>query len=298
MSGNGREGGTNPRRRPVTVIDSTLDPPDVPADDRGFLLGDGLFETVRLYRGRPFRLDAHLDRLIRGASQIGIELPPGYRRRVLDAVQAWHDRDAALRITLTRGRGSGLAPAHEVVGRIHIAVRSWKDDPELLASGLRARILGRIDERSLVATLKALGYLERIQALRLARREGADEALLRNVSNRVVEGSASNLFAFDRGRLVAPGAADGALPGITREVVLEVARELGIEVDERGIETVELARSSDVFLSSSVRGLVPVVQLEGAPVGSGRPGAVFDALRRGFDRVVQTEIDGVGRETG
>lgn len=298
MSGNGREGGTNPRRRPVTVIDSTLDPPDVPADDRGFLLGDGLFETVRLYRGRPFRLDAHLDRLIRGASQIGIELPPGYRRRVLDAVQAWNDRDAALRITLTRGRGSGLAPAHEVVGRIHIAVRSWKDDPELLASGLRARILGRIDERSLVATLKALGYLERIQALRLARREGADEALLRNVSNRVVEGSASNLFAFDRGRLVAPGAADGALPGITREVVLEVARELGIEVDERGIETVELARSSDVFLSSSVRGLVPVVQLEGAPVGSGRPGAVFDALRRGFDRVVQTEIDGVGRETG
>lgn len=266
-------------------------PPSIPTDDRGLLLGDGLFETVRLYRGRPFRLERHLSRLERGAAEVGILVPVELGTRVGEAIALCGEEDAALRITLTRGPGEGLAPPEAAQSRLVIGLRRLGERTPAPGHGLRALLRGRVEERSLVATLKAIGYLERIQALRLARRDGADEALLRNSRDRVVEGSASNLFAVAGSKLFAPGSAEGALPGITREALLENTSGIGLSVVESGPTEAELADASEVMLSSSVRGLVPVVEVEGRPVGEGEPGPVWRTLSDRLAATVARELE-------
>jgi branched-chain amino acid aminotransferase len=271
------------------VTEST--PQTIPADDRGLLLGDGLFETVRLYRGRPFRLERHLARLASGASTVGIPVPPELGARVAEAVASYAGEDAALRITLTRGPGDGLAPPPAARSRLIVGVRRLGGAREGPGRGFRALIRGRLEERSLVATLKATGYLERIQALRLAHGEGADEALITNSRGHVVEGSSSNLFALRDSTLFAPGPDEGALPGITREVVLEAARAMDLPVVERGLGPAELGEASEVMLSSTVRGIVPVVEIEGRRVGTGEPGPTWRALAEALSDTVTRELD-------
>ncbi|MSR22490.1 MAG: 2-keto-4-methylthiobutyrate aminotransferase [Gemmatimonadetes bacterium] len=263
----------------------------IPSDDRGMLLGDGLFETVRLYRGRAFRLDAHLDRLAHGAGVVGIPVPGELRSRVDEALVSWKGRDGALRITLTRGSGFGLAPPEKASGRLLIGIRpvEGRDEPASLV-GLRAVLRGRVDERALISGLKTIGYLERIQAVRLAHSAGAEEALLRNSADLVVEGSASNLIAVVGGLLVAPGLPQGALAGITRAVILDEATGMGVQVEERGLRVEELDGASELLLTSSVREIVPIIRLEGRAIGSGGPGPFFRALSDRFRERVEREL--------
>ena len=271
--------------------------------DRGFLLGDGLFETVRLYQGHPFRLREHLSRLETSARRIRLGTPQGLVARVEGALaEANFAGDGSLRITLTRGPGPGLLPpdppaeptlciqVRPLDGRVHAFSAGSGAGYEV---GIKARILGRVDETALTVGIKGIGSLERVTALLLAREAGAHEALLRNGVGRVVTGSASNLF-FLRGRtLGTPRLEDGILPGITRQVVLELAEELGLGVELRAPGEKELLRAEEVFLTSSIRELAPVVQVEGEAVGSGRPGPVFRALSAAFrDRVVR-ELESV-----
>lgn len=271
----------------------------VPSDDRGLLLGDGLFETIRLYGGRPFRLPRHLERLTTGAASVGIPVPHDLADRAAGALAAWGDRDGILRLTLTRGSGWGLAPPEPPRSRLLVAVRPLVRAPTgrprpAPGEALTARVLGRVDERSLVAGLKTIGYLERVQALRLARRSGADEALLRNSLDRIVEGSASNLVAAIGRTVVSPGPADGALAGITRAVVLEEASRLGWSVEERGLEAAELGALAELLLTSSVREVVPVVEIDGRPVGDGTPGPIGRELTERFQAVVRKETGAGG----
>jgi branched-chain amino acid aminotransferase len=278
-----------------------LDPPIIPSDDRGLLLGDGLFETVRLYRGRPFRLEAHLLRLEEGAGRVGIPVPDDLRARVSTALDGWGETDGALRITLTRGAGKGPAGATGLHGdgggtpTLVVQVREWRPDPRWYSEGLRARLAGRVTAGALTAGIKSLAYLERIQALRVAREQGADEALLRNGADGVVGGSASNILAVVGGTLLAPGVGEGALPGITREVVMGTLRERGFEVDETAIAPEDLAGASEILLTSSLRGVVPVVEVGGDRIGSGRPGRIFRTASLGLWDRVRAEV-GIGPE--
>ncbi len=285
------------------------------SQDRGFLLGDGLFETVRLYRGRPFRLADHLARLEKSAKRIRIPYPGGVVERVQRALaEANSAGEGSLRITLTRGPGPGLLPPDPPmeptlrveVRPIHAAPGTLPDgsgssgsggayESGFLESGLEARILGRVDETALTAGMKGIGYLERITALLLAREAGAQEALLRNGTGRVVSGSASNLFVVGEGGLQTPRVEDGVLPGITRQVVLELAGELGWGMELRAPEDAELLGADEIFLTSSLRELTPVVGVDGQTVGSGRPGPVFQALRSAFRGRVAREL-GFGEE--
>jgi branched-subunit amino acid aminotransferase/4-amino-4-deoxychorismate lyase len=265
-------------------------PSTVPSADRGFLLGDGLFETVRLWRGRPFRLDRHIARLERGAELVGIPIPGELRSKVAKEIAGARDMDAVLRITLTRGSGAGLAPPGRPRSRLVVAIRPLAPKPHQAQRGLRTVIRGRVDERSLVATLKTLGYLERIQALRLARGAGVDDALLRNSEGRVIEGSSSNLFALRGETLLAPGPGQGALPGITRSVILEVAERLGLQVEERAPRREDLVRAAEAMLSSTLRGIVPVVEVERRKIGGGVPGPLFRELAAGYEETVRREL--------
>jgi branched-chain amino acid aminotransferase len=274
--------------------------------DRGLLLGDGLFETVLLRNGRPFRLGRHLARLEEGASRVGIPVPDDLegridetlrraRRRVDTPASEDAPRWEALRITLTRGPGDGLIPPEDPAPGLYLRVRTIRRAPPAERPGISAVTAGRVDERALSNALKSTGYLERILAHREARRQGADEAILLNSRDRMVEGSASNLFRVREGVLYTPGCREGALPGVTRAVLLELAASMGIPLGEGpAAPTPEEAYTDcELFLSSSIRGPIALVRLDGTPIGpterEGRPGPVFSRLAEALERLIESE---------
>ncbi len=266
-----------------------LDPAMIGADDRGFLLGDALFETVRVEDGVAVRLEAHLARLEAGAGRLGIGPPAGLRGRVRAAVpEGW---SGALRITLSRGRGGMLDGEGAGSSTLALGLRPGLPDPTRPPL-LTAVLEGWLHEGALTAGLKTASYLERIAALRRARVRGADEALLRDSGGRIVEGAAANLFALtSEGVLVAPGAGAGVLPGITRAILLEVAGREGVRVEDRGLEAAELAGVRELWVSSTLRGPAPVVRLEGRAIGGGEAGPLFSRLRAGWRAVVRDEVE-------
>jgi branched-chain amino acid aminotransferase len=242
--------------------------------DRGLLLGDGLFETLRSYRGHVSRLEDHLARLARGAAELGIPLPldvPDIASAVHETLEAHHlDAASALRVTLTRGPGQrGLLPPEDPRPNLIISVSAYHsavpDDGFAVVSAKRARR----NEGSLTARLKSLGYLDNIVAQSEAAAEGADEALLLNNRNAVACGARSNLFAVIKDTLVTPPVEDGALPGITRAVVLHLAKELSVQATETRITLGDLAKAEEAFLTNSLLEIVPIRRVDGWQVPAG-----------------------------
>jgi len=246
--------------------------------DYGFLYGCGLFETVRAYRGRPFRLSAHLRRLRRSAEELGWSLAVEE-----ETVSRWVEEvltanrlttgDARVRLTVTPGAGPPLAdwscgegPPTWVV----MAAPLPADFDERLARGWRALIYPRArGQQAATAGVKSLSYLENVLARQWARSRGADEALFINSVGRLTEGTVSNLFVVRDGRVVTPPLSEGLLPGVTRAEVLEIAPREGVAIEERPLTPPDLQTCEEAFLTNAVVGLVPLVQVEGRtlPVG-------------------------------
>jgi branched-chain amino acid aminotransferase len=233
--------------------------------DRGLLLGDGLFETLRAYRGKPFRLADHLGRLERSAATIGIPLPvdaPELAQGVGDVLAAnkLQQADASLRITLTRGVGPrGLLPPENPQPTLMVTAAAYQKP---VAEAMSAVVVGvRRNEGSPLSQLKSLNYLDNILAAREAAALGADEAIMLNNRGQTVCGARANLFAVLDGVLVTPPLADGALGGITRHLVLEVARNLGIEVAERSLLPADLERADELLLTNSLLEIVSIGRL-------------------------------------
>lgn len=257
------------------------DAAQVSARDRGFTLADGLFETMRVVRGRVFQLQEHLSRLGDGLVCLRMPPVPGLRDWVSAAVRDAGLQDAALRVTITRGPGGvGLAPPARPAPTVVIAVTPLPDfGAELHVRGLSAHIAsGRRNDKGALAGVKTLAYTENVVALLEARERGADEALLLDTDGHLCEASASNLFLVVGGSLVTPPSTCGALPGITRATVLDLASRAGLPVEERVCVPDDLAAASEAFLTSSLRGLAPLVRVNGRPVGDGAPGPVMQQL--------------------
>ncbi len=243
--------------------------------DRGLLLGDGLFETLRVYGGQAFKLEDHLGRLARGAAELGIPLPldaPDIASAVQETLEAHHldAASAALRITLTRGPGQrGLLPPEDPSPNLIISVSPYhpavSGDGFTVVTSKRARR----NEGSLTARLKTLQYLDNIVAQAEAAAEGADEALLLNNRNAIACGARSNLFAVIKGTLLTPPIEEGALPGVTRAAVLHLARELSVATSEARVTLGDLAKAEEAFLTNSLLELVPIRRVDGWQVPSG-----------------------------
>lgn len=266
--------------------------------DRGFLLGDGLFETMRAYGGRVFRLEAHLARLERGAARIGLALPGDLDKAVLATVQANDLGEAAIRLTVSRGpSGPGLEPpgGSEVPPTVVVTVRPYRADSALYEHGVRAvTAAARLDERRLTAGLKHTGYLEAILAVRAARAAGADEAVFLDSEGHVAEASASNLFAVTGGQLWTPPLRCGILPGITRATVIDLASGLGLQVQEEPLPPPGLAAADEAFLTSSLREIVPLVALDGVPIGPARrPGPSTRRVLQAYRDLARSAAEGV-----
>jgi branched-chain amino acid aminotransferase len=261
----------------------------VPVTDHGFLYGDGVFEGIRVYARRVFRLEQHLARLAVSARAIGLEIPGGLdavREILLATARAFGADDAYVRLIVSRGEGAlGVDPTTCPRPRIvcivdHIRIYP----PEVLARGidLATSSWRRPPPDVLDPRVKSLNYLNNALAKLEARRRGADEALLLNGAGLVAEASVANVFAARGGALATPPATDGALEGITRGAVLELAAREAIPAAERSLGRYDLLGADEVFLTGTGARIVPVRSLDGETIGKGEPGPLTLRLLAAF----------------
>jgi len=235
--------------------------------DRGFLFGDSVYETMRTVRGRPVDLEAHLDRLERSAATIALPLPG--RDQIEDAIaatlRAAANEESSIRLVVTRGRGEiGLATDLAGEPSLIVIVRPLVlPDDALYQHGAKLAVVGvqRTPKRAVDPSIKSGNYLNNIMALAEARREGAHEAVMCDAHGRVAEGSTSNVFVIQGGVIVTPPIEVGLLPGITRSRVLALAAAAGIEVREHILTPDDLMGADEVFITSSIRGVLPIAEV-------------------------------------
>ncbi len=236
----------------------------IPADDRGLLLGDGLFETLLSQGGRLSELDAHIDRMARGCAVIGLgPFDATAARQTVETAAAGASGRAAVRLTLTAGAGRGLDRPDRARPRI-LASASPAPAPSGPARLRTAAV--RRNEGSPASRVKSLSYLDNVLARREARAQGADEALMLNGRGEVAGGAAANLFWIAQDRLFTPALDCGVLDGIVRGRVLAAARALAIEALEVRAPADHLASIQAAFLTSSLIGLRPVAEIDGRPL--------------------------------
>lgn len=258
--------------------------------DRGFQLGDGIFETLRARGGRPAELDAHLARLHGSAAGLDIELPPDVDRQVAEGIGALlaadgldgPDGDASIRITVSRGvfKARGVLPPSDGATPT-IVIQAWPvlpAPPGHLQNGLHL-VTSRVrrDPQDPLATLKTTSRAEYVYARLEARRAGADDALFMTVSDHLSEGTSANIFLVRHGvdgkeELATPSLDCAILPGTTRSWLLGWAARVGLRPVESLLRHEDLASADEAFLSSSVAGVLPVTTFDGASIGDGRPG--------------------------
>lgn len=294
----------------VVSVDGAIVPRDravVSVYDRGFLYGDTIFETLRARGGRPFRLARHLERLARSADLVGIALPvelPELAREVDEALAASAEPDAVVRVTISRGEGPlGIDPSAARDPRRVIFVEPLAASALAAAStGVAVRLVATRRVADLVPEAKVGAYLDAVVAHRAARSHGDGEAVIVDPAGDVVEAGTANVFAvvgtvprpglFDaqgvRPSLLTP--AEGALlPGITRRLVLDLAASVGVAAVEGRLTASALAAAEEAFLTSSVRGIVPILAVDGAPLGGGAPGPVTRKLQAAHASVFAAE---------
>ncbi len=261
--------------------------------DRGFLYGDSVYETMRTAGGQPVELDRHLARLHRSAAGIGLGIP--WDDAVLgDAISMTHraaDNDESyVRVIVTRGVGPlMLDPRRSEDPSLVIIVQPLVVPTEdAYRRGLAVVIVGLTKTHGglMDPAIKSGNYLGSILALRQAIAEGGDDAIMCTAAGEIAEGATSNVFFVRDGALRTPDLQAGLLAGITREIVCELATELGLPVQTARVWPDELRCADEVFLTSSVRGIMPVARLDGRAVGTGQQGPVTASLRARYDAYI------------
>lgn len=298
----------HPEAPPMVWVDGERQDSDgahVSARDRGFSLGDAVFETMRHRGGQLFRYGAHRTRLFRALATLDIPEPAQLDQWVESAARvagvAFGAAHASLRVTVTRGVGpTGLAIPSGVRPRVIVVAAAMPHfAPAIYEHGLAAHVArGRRNERAMTAGLKVTDYAGAVLALLEAQRAGADEALFLDTLGRCSEATASNLFASIGGHLLTPPTSCGALPGITRAIVMELAPRLGLRVVEEPFDLGTLLEAKEAFLTSSLRGVVPLVKVSGQCLGAGVPGERTRRVMQAYAALVERECsDPNGRAT-
>ncbi len=276
--------------------------------DRGFQLGDGVFETLRARAGRPTELDEHVARLGTSAEGLGIELPDDLRARLdagiaalLDAEGlAGEDGDASIRITVSRGvfASRGVLPAETGVEPT-VVIQAWPvpaEAPSSVTTGIHLTASSvRRDPQSPLLRLKTTSRADYVYAKLEAQRAGADDALFLTVDGLLSEATSANLFlirpaADGTTELATPSLECAILPGTTRTWLLDWAERVGLRPVEGSLTRDDLATASEAFVSSSVAGVVPVTRFDGPPIGDGRPGQWTQRARSDREAFIRDEV--------
>ena len=280
---------TSPTDRPGHLwVDGRIEPADgrnLSAFDRGFQLGDGVFETLRARAGRPAELEEHIARLRRSADGLAIPLPDDIGERLASAIDellaieglSEPGGDASVRITVSRGvfYGRGLLPPDEHPDAT-IVVQAWPVPPTPAAHLERGLHLVasrvRRDPENPLSALKTTSRADYVYARLEARTAGADDALFLTTDGFLSEATSANLFLIRGTELATPGLGCAILPGTTRSWILRWAVDVGLAPSEGWLATRDLAEADEAFISSSVAGILPVTRFEDATIGDGRPG--------------------------
>jgi branched-chain amino acid aminotransferase len=266
--------------------------------DHGLLYGDGIFEGIRVYNRRVFRLDQHLDRLWDSAKAITLEIPID-RAAMVDAlretIKANQKTDGYIRLIVTRGVGDlGVDPTKCPKATVIIIVTDIQVYPaELYARGVKVitSATRQVSHEAFDARVKSLNYLKNVLAKIDANRAGAQEAIMLNADGFVGECTADNLFVVKHGALLTPSPQDGALEGITRGALLELAGEARIPAKEQRLTRFDVYTADECFLSGTGAEVMPIAEVDGRTIGTVTPGPVTKRLSEAFHALVRKEGD-------
>jgi branched-chain amino acid aminotransferase len=283
----------NPGRLVVWVDGSLVDEHEarISPFDHGLLTGDGVFETLRVYRGEPYCWRRHYERLARSASGMGLAIPPSeaLRRAALEVIDANRLTDARLRITLT----GGPSPLGSERGRVTptlILAASELPPPGPATPVEVVTVPWPRNERGALSGLKTISYGENVRALAVAKEAGAGEAIFANTRGELCEGTGTNVFVVTAGVLRTPPEESGCLIGVTRALILDLADRLAIDAEEVTLPLTALATADEAFISSSTRELQAISAVDGNPLPVA-PGPVTTLLADAFRRMVAEDLD-------
>jgi len=273
----------------------------LPVLDWGLLYGFGLFETMRAYGGRVFRLEDHLRRLSDSAEEIGFPLKEGgdaLARYIRLALSVNNLSDAFVRLTVTYGIGGPrLEFREDAKPNVFAVARALPENiVELQKKGVKLSVSGKFirDPESPLTYIKSTNYLLNALAKREAQEAGAYDTLLLNTGGFVTETSTANIFIVKDGKLLTPPVTAGLLPGITRKTTLKLAKNDGIKAFEKNIALEDLAPADEVFITNSTLELIPVVSVDEKNIGSGKPGKTTRKLVEAYRKLVVEETRGRG----
>jgi len=284
---------------PKVYIDGKLYPKSeakISVFDHGLLYGDGVFEGIRVYSGRIFRFNEHMDRLYESARSIGLTVPLSrgeLEEAVIYTVKTNGLRDAYIRLVITRGVGDlGLDPRKCEHGSVIVIVDKIQLYPEkLYKEGISVITAStrRVSPDMLNPLVKSLNYLNNILANMEANHAGCPESLMLNAQGLVAECSGDNIFIVKNGKLLTPGPDQGILLGVTRAVTIELAGKLGITVHESQLTRHDIYVADECFLTGTGAELVPVISLDDRTIGDGRPGPITGKLFKEFRKLRENE---------
>lgn len=263
----------------------------VPLNDRGLLYGDGLFETMRVANGRPFRCAQHLERMHRGADFLKVKLPftpKEIQHFALQLIEKNSLPDCVLRVMLTRGPGErGYSPSSSDRPMLAMTIHPLPaavHDKSLQWTMVTSRF--HIPASDPISGFKTTNKLLNVLARADAQERGADESLLLNTNGEVAEAAGGNVFWVFQNRICTVPSGRGVLPGITRAVVLEICQSLGLETNKRVVKPHQLQRSEGIFITQSILGVVPVSAFDGQPIA---PSPLVDQIASAYDEILQAE---------
>lgn len=264
--------------------------------DHGFMYGDGIFEGIRLYNKNVFKLPKHIDRLFRSARAIMLDMPWSKQEimdAVCDACRTNGLTDGYIRLIVSRGKGKlGLSPFSCSDPQLIIIADQIQLYPdELYQNGLKVITVPtrRNSHAALPPMVKSLNYLNNILAKIEAQKLGYQECLLLNNEGYVAECSGDNVFIAFEGKLITPPVSCGSLGGMTRQTVVELAKKLGIELLEKPITRFDVWTADECFLTGTAAKLIPLVELDARPIGTGKPGEMTQRLIAAFNEVAPVE---------
>lgn len=283
----------------VCWLDGTIvsdDQAKISVFDHGLLYGDGVFEGIRFYQHRAFRLETHLRRLQHSAMAINLTLPYTPHElevAICEVIQAFREPDGYLRLVVTRGKGSlGVNPTSCKRGTAFIVADKLSVvDAQVKTHGAKLIIAAtrRLPPDGLDPRVKSLNYLNHVLARIEANQANADEAILLNAQGHVTEGTTDNVFIVRNHALLTPPVTDGALDGVTREVIMTLAGELGLHCAERTLSPYDLYTAEECFLTGTAMELIPVREIDGRVLPA-CPGPVFQTLQQAFVNRIQVEL--------
>ena len=264
--------------------------------DHGFLYGDGLFETMRAYQRRIFRLEHHLQRLFLSLEYLKFLIPFNFdylKEAIYKTIEANRLEDAYIRLNVTRGEGATVPdPATCKAPNLIIITREYVPySSALYQKGYKGKIVGvKPSPHMPTISMKTLNFLNHIIAKMEAKASGFNEGIMVNTDGFVTEGTVSNIFMIKEGSLFTPAKEMGLLPGVTRQAVLEIAEAKGLKTREAKITINELLMAEEAFLTNALIEILPLVRVDEHPIGKGIPGPLTQELMSAYKELVKEEL--------